>query len=219
MRLLFLIFTLISLSAGSAYAQKIKVRKVKGNTAIIESNAPLAPGAVYDLISQDQFGDDDGMPTRDNSIGLNFGFSNTKSDAENATSESSMSLTARYGWNLATYEFGPLLQFTMNHANDVTSSTWKVGAFGDYNLIPNITGEAFIYGLTAWGAFGNTDRGNGTKFDIADAFAGMVVKWFPTSSSACFRIELGYMYERQTVTGGYYANTGFTGSAGIFAYF
>ncbi|WP_413584599.1 hypothetical protein [Bdellovibrio sp. HCB274] len=219
MRQLLLIFTLITLSAGSASAQKIKVRKVKGNTAIVESNSPLSPGAVYDLISQDQFGDEMGMATRDHFVGMSFGFSNTKSDAQNATNESSMSLDMRFGWNLATFEVGPLVQFSMNHANDITSTAWKLGGFADYNLVPNITGEAFLYGLTAWGAFGNIDRGNGTKVDVVDAFGGLVVKWFPTSSSACFRFDLGYMYERQTVTGGFYANTGFTGTAGIFAYY
>ncbi|UYL07651.1 hypothetical protein B9G69_011395 [Bdellovibrio sp. SKB1291214] len=219
MRQLVLILTMIILGSSSAFAQKIKVRKVKGNTAIVESTSPLAPGAVYDLISQDQFGDDSGPATRDHFVGLNLVFGNTKSDAANSTNETTMNLMARFGWNLATFEFGPLVQMVMTHANDVTATTWKAGGFGDYNLSPNITGEAFVYGLTAWGAFGNEDRGNGTKMDLVDMFGGLFIKWFPTSSSACFRIDFGYQYERQTVSGGYYTDTGITGSAGIFAYF
>ncbi|QDK45978.1 hypothetical protein DOM22_12860 [Bdellovibrio sp. ZAP7] len=220
MRHLLLIITMMTLGSVSAYAQKIKVRKVKGNTAIIESTSPLAPGAVYDLISEDQLGDDSGPATRKNFVGLNLIFGNTKSDAPNSTNETTMSLMARYGWNLGTYELGPLVQMTMTHVSDVTATTWRVGGFADYNFTPNTPGEAFIFGLTAWGAFGNEDRGNGAKFDIVDIFGGGFVKWYPTtSSSACFRIDFGYQYERQTVAGGYYSDTGITGSAGIFAYF
>ena len=219
MRHLVLILTMIIIGSSSAFAQKIKVRKVKGNTAIVESTSPLAPGAVYDLISQDQFGEDSGPATRKHFVGVNLVFANTKSDAPNSTNATSMNLLGRFGWNRGTWEVGPLVQMVMTHANDVTATTWKVGGFADYNLSQNITGEAFIYGMTGWGAFGNEDRGNGTKMDLVDVFGGGFVKWFPNSGSACFRIDFGYIYERQTVTGGYYSDTGLTGSAGILLYY
>ncbi|WP_413557559.1 hypothetical protein [Bdellovibrio sp. HCB209] len=217
-RTIFLI-TMMTLCSASAYAQKIKVRKVKGNTAIVESTSPLAPGAVYDLISQDQFGEEDGPANRNYVVGVNLSFSNTKSDAANSKAETAAAFTGRFGWNLATFEVGPLVQFNMTHVNDVTATTWKLGGYGDYNFTPNITGEAFLFGLTGYGAFGNEDRGTGTKFDIVDVFGGLVVKWFPTGTSACFRAEFGYLYERQTVTGGYNTETGLASSVGIFAYF
>ena len=210
---------IMTLCSAPAFAQKIKVRKVKGNTAIVESTSPLVPGTSYDLISQDQFGDDSEPATRTYLVGVNMVFSNMKSDAANSTNETSMDLMGRFGWNLATFEVGPLLQITMAHANDVTATTWRVGGFVDYNFTPNISGEAFIFGLTGWGGFGNEDKGNGTKMDLVDGFGGAFVKWFPTSSSACLRIDFGYLYERQTVTGGYQTNSGLSSSAGIYAYF
>lgn len=219
MRQLILIFTMMTLCSASAYAQKIKVRKVKGNSAIVESNSPLNQGGVYDLISQDQFGGEDEPANRNYSLGFNFNFSNTKSDAANATSRTDATFIGRFGWNLATWEFGPLVRFVMTHANDATTTTWGLGGFGDYNFTPNITNEAFIFGLTGWGSFGNEDRGTGTKVDLVDVFGGLFVKWFPTASSACFRVDFGYLYERQTVTGGYYTSTGLSASAGIYAYF
>lgn len=218
MRQLLLIALLTSFAAPS-FAQKIKVRKVKGNTAIVESTGPLRPGAVYDLISPNDFSEDMGSTPRKYLVGLNFVLTNTKSDAANSTNETDINLAIKFGWNLGTYELGPLVNYTMNHSNDVTQTTWKVGGFADYNFIPNVSGEAFIWGLGATGSFGNWDKGNGTKVDIVDVFGGPFAKWFPTSSVVGFRVDLGFSYRRQTTTAGNATASGLASSAGIFAYF
>lgn len=218
MRQLLLIALLTTLATPS-FAQKIKVRKVKGNTAIVESTGPLRPGAVYDLISPNDFGEEIGSTPRKYLVGLNFVLSNTKSDAANTTNETNVDLAFKFGWNLGTYELGPVVNYTMNHANDVTQTLWKIGGFADYNFIPNVSGETFIWGVGGTGAFGNWDRGNGTKVDIVDFFGGPFAKWFPTSSAVGFRVDLGLSYQRQTTTAGNATVSGIASSAGIFAYF
>ncbi|MBO9666882.1 MAG: hypothetical protein J7501_08720 [Bdellovibrio sp.] len=219
MRQIIMIAALISITAAPAFAQKIKVRKVKGNSAIVESTGPLQPGAVYDLMSADDFGEEIGSTPRKYLVGLNFVFTNTKSDAANTTAETYLNLSAKFGWNLGTFELGPLIDYRMNHVNDVTQTTWKVGGWADYNFTPNMAGESFLFGLGATGAFGNEDRGNGTKVDLFNVFVGPFAKWFPTSSSVGFRMDFGYVYERQSVTDGYTTASGLASSAGIFAYF
>jgi hypothetical protein len=219
MRHFITIAALISMTAAPAFAQKIKIRKVKGNTAIVESTAPLQPGAVYDLMSADDFGEDIGSTPRKYLVGLNFVFTNTKSDAANSTTETYVNLIAKFGWNLGTFELGPLVDYRMTHVNDITQTTWKAGGWADYNFTPNMAGETFLLGLGGSAAFGNEDRGNGTKVDLFNVFAGPFVKWFPTSSSVGFRMDLGYVYERQSVTGGNTASSGLASTAGIFAYF
>ncbi|MGE5087245.1 MAG: hypothetical protein ACM3MG_13145 [Bacillota bacterium] len=210
-----LVFSLIS----PAFAQKIKVRKVKGNTAIIESSSLLRPGAVYDLMSPNDLSEDITPSSRKYLVGLNFALTNTKSDAANATNETNVNLTIKFGWNLGTFELGPLLNYNMSHANDITQTLWKIGGFADYNFMPNISGETFLWGVGGTGAFGNWDKGNGTKVDVMDIFAGPFTKWFPTSSAVGFRVDLGLSYQRQTTTTENNTVSGLASSAGIFAYF
>jgi len=215
----FLLTALVLTLTSPAFAQKIKIRKVKGNTAIIESSSPLRPGAVYDLMSPNEISEDIASYSRKSLWGLNFVLKNTKTDDANTTNETNADLTVKFGWNLGTFELGPLLNYTMSHANDITQTLWKIGGFADYNFIPNISGETFLWGLGGTGSFGNWDKGNGTKVDIVDIFGGPFAKWFPTSSAVGFRVDFGLSYQRQTTTAGNNTVSGLASSAGIFAYF
>lgn len=207
----------------SAQAQKIKVRKIQGNKAIVEFVGNLTQGTTYELISPDEFGEESTMNNRKYVVGLGFNLANTKSDATNAVNITQFDLAARFGWNFATFELGPLFTYNTLIA-DVTSTTYKLGAFADYNMISNIPGEAFLYGLGATGSVGQHTPGIETatdvKYDLFEVFLGPFVKWFPTGGPYGFRLDAGYIYQRQTSTTlGTATVSGFASSLGIFAYF
>lgn len=226
MKLWLVIASLMAFSSAAHAQQKIRVKKVKGNSALIESiGGQLTPGMTYDLISpEDMGGDEYSSNNRRYSVGLNFFMNNVKSDASGAVNVTNIDTSLRFGWNFGSIEIGPQVSYSTTIAS-VTSTTYKIGAFADYNIIPNIPGEAFLYGLGVVGAFGQHDPGgndvNGDlKYDLMDAFVGPFIKWFPTGGPYGFRLDVGYLYERQnTTTQGTLTVTGFSSSAGIFAYF
>lgn len=224
MRHWFLAIALFTVTS-SAHAQRIKVRKVKGNQAVVEaSGIVLQPGGSYELISPEELGGDSTSNGRKYLIGLSFNISNTKSNATGAVNVTNIDLNSRFGWNFGNFELGPVISYNSKIAT-TNATTYKLGAFGDFNIITNISGEAFIYGLGGILAFGQHDPGSTAinddyKYDLLDAFAGPFVKWFPTGGPYGFRVDAGYLYERQsTSTIGTVTISGFSSSLGIFAYF
>lgn len=217
---------LFTLTCTAAHAQKIRVRKVKGNQALVEitGSTSLRQGASYDLISPDEFGDETETNNRKYVIGLNFAMTNTKSDAANSVSTTMIDFRGRFGWNFGNFELGPVLSYAGNIA-DVTATTIKGGGFADWNIISNIPGEAFIYGLGTVVQFGQYDPGVTSttasyKYDLIEMFGGPFVKWFPTGGPYGFRLDVGYLYQRQSTQSlGNFVVSGMSASAGIFAYF
>lgn len=195
----FLFLTVLLCVHTSAFAQKIKVRKVKGSQAIIDfSGGSLVPGQVYEL-SPDEFGDASmSQPMRKYLISISAALSSTKADAAGSENETDFSLTGRFGWNHATYEFGPLGGYASNATGSITSTIFRLGGWADYNMIANTPGEIFIYGLGGSLSLGQSDYGAGSKRDLMNVFAGPFVKWFPTGSNAGFRIDLGYAYQKES---------------------
>ncbi|MDG0816145.1 hypothetical protein [Bdellovibrio svalbardensis] len=208
----------------AAHAQKIKVRKIQGNKAIVEFTGTLTPGTTYELISPDEFGEESSANNRKYLVGLSFNLGNVKSDAANSVNVTQIDLSTRFGWNFGTFELGPVFSYNSTIAS-ATATTFKIGAFGDYNMISNIPGEAFLYGLGVIGDFGQHDPGSTTvvddfKYDLFEVFVGPFVKWFPTGGPYGFRLDAGYIYQRQSSTTlGTTTVSGFSSSLGIFAYF
>ncbi|NUN04356.1 MAG: hypothetical protein HUU57_01225 [Bdellovibrio sp.] len=182
--------------ASFAFAQKIKVKRVKGNQAVVEfSGGTLENGQVYELAGDDFVGTDSSTPSsRNNLLGLRFSFINTKSDAANSQNETDMRLDAQYGWNFGTFEIGPVVTYNSDQSGNVTTTSLVFGGFADYNLIPNMPGEVFVYGLGAQGGFGQSDSGTGQKRDVMLILAGPFAKWFPTGQNFGLRLDLSYMY-------------------------
>ncbi|MFV8258026.1 hypothetical protein ACNQKP_09475 [Bdellovibrio bacteriovorus] len=220
MKKCFLLILLLAFSS-SAFAQKIKVRKVKGSQAIIDfSGGSLAPGQVYEL-APDEFGDTTmSQSMRRYLIAVSFDLTNTKSDAAGASNETDIAISGRFGWNYATYEFGPLASYAADATGSLTSTLFKFGGWADYNMIANTPGEIFIYGLGGLFDIGQLDNGAGSKRDIMEFFAGPFVKWFPTGSNVGFRLDGGYVYQKQS--GGVASDnvvSGLAMQAGLMGYF
>lgn len=218
MRKLILIAAALSL-ATPAFAQKIKVRKVKGNQAVIEfSGAPLRTGSVYE-ISSESFGEVGNSGSRANLLGISFSLKSGKAD--NASSSSTViSVAGSYGWNSGSYEYGPLLSYSSSNANNGnTASTIQVGGFVDYNLIPNLPGEVFIYGLGGTASFGSNDSGSGSTTSLMGLTAGPFVKWFAINSTSAVRFDALYEYTKYSGNASDVAYSGILLRAGIATYF
>lgn len=222
MNLLNLVLTfhlaLILFCSPLAYGQKFTVNKIKGNQAVIEfTGSTLELGQTYDF-STDEFPITN-SPSRKNSITLGFAYIDTLSDITNATNSSILSLNARYGWNFGTFEFGPIGSYLTTTGGGLTSTTFKVGGFADYNFNPNFAGEAFVYGLGVSFSGGIYDPGVGGQTDLLSGLAGPFAKWFPWEGPVGFRIDLGYVYETLSSSLRTSTNTGTGLNVGINAYF
>jgi hypothetical protein len=213
-----LAFILLTI-AMPTWAQKIKVRKVKGNQAVVDfSGEPLQNGQVYELTSE-SFSEPTSGGSRDHVIGLQASFSSGKFDSAGAKSETVISLQGRYGWNHGTYEFGPLVGYSSTNSSGTTISTIRGGAFGDFNLVPNSAGEAFVYGAGGSATFGSNDSGSGVTRTTMSFAAGPFVKLFNLSGSFAIRLDGLYQYDKYSGNGGDATYSGFLLLAGFSNYF
>lgn len=215
-----ILLTVVSALPLQSQAQKIKVRRVKGNQAVVEfSGAPLQPGQAYELV-QDEFSEGSSSASnRRYVVSLDFSLTSLKSDAPGSDSDTDMSLSGRFGWNFGQFEIGPLASYASNSTGNVTINVLKAGGWGDFNLIPNIPGEVFVFGVGGYGAFGQSD-GGGASLSLMEFGVGPFAKWFPLGSDFGFRIDAGYMYQRQSGgTTGEVTITGFASTVGLLVYF
>lgn len=195
----------------TSFAQKIKVQKVKGNQAVIEfTSGTLQSGQVYELAPHELSQSYEAESSRNYLLALSFSLLNTKSDTINAENETDISLTGKLGWNYGSFELGPLASFASDSTGSITSNTYKVGAFIDFNVIANAPGEAFLYGIGGTGSLGQLES-SGLKRDLIDFFVGPFIKWFPSGNRVGIRIDAGYIYQKQS--GGIGTDTTVTGLA------
>ncbi|AHI06295.1 hypothetical protein BDW_08975 [Bdellovibrio bacteriovorus W] len=209
------------LSSTNAFAQKIKVKRVKGKQAVVEfSGGHLQTGQVYELASDEYSDSSSSGGSRNYVVNLSASLSSTKDDGPSAENVTAIELKTRFGWNLGHIELGPLLTFSSSSQTNGTVSTFSVGGFADYNLLSNAPGEAFLYGVGGHLSIGQHDPGTGAKNDLMNLFAGPFVKWFPGGGNYAFRGDLGFIYQKiSTSTAGDITNSGLQSSVGIIAYF
>lgn len=222
MKKMLLLLTLpLLLSSSNAFAQKIKVKRVKGKQAVVEfSGGYLQTGQVYEL-ANDEYSDSSALGgSRKYVVSLSASLSSTKDDGPSAENVSAIELSTRFGWNLGHIELGPLFTFSSTSQTNGTVSTFSLGGFADYNLLSNSPGEAFLYGVGGHLSVGQHDPGTGAKNDLMNLFAGPFLKWFPGGGNFAFRGDLGFIYQKiSTSTSGDITSSGLQSSVGIIAYF
>jgi hypothetical protein len=215
-----ILLTILLTVSSSSFAQKIKVRRVKGNQAVVEfSGGSLQQGQAYELV-QDEFSEgSSSLSRRHYSVAAQFNLTNIKSDAAGSENETDMSFTARVGWNFGQFEVGPLFSYSSDATGNVTVNVIKGGGWADFNMIPNGPGELFVYGLGGYGSFGQSD-GAGRSLSLMEFGAMPFVKWFPTGADYGFRLDMGYIYQKQSGgTTGDATISGIGSNAGLIAYF
>lgn len=216
----FFLFTSLQLMVlNPAQAQKFKVKKVKGRTALIESSIPLEEGKTYDLqteaVSSDVNYSNSGFKSRQNSFTLGMDFSYIKGDT---VQNNSYNLQARYGWNFSYLEFGVVGELTYLDRGAGSTTNLAAGGYFDYNLVTNRDSKNLIYGPTALVTIG-TIQFTGGSSNVLDLNAGGFLTWFLTQSSVALRLEAFVDVEQVSASTGQTTLTGGGGRGLLVVYF
>jgi hypothetical protein len=197
----FIIVITSLLNSQNAMAEKVTVKKVKGNQAIIETQTPLEEGQIYELqtdnlISQDVDYKSNVIKPRNNSLTLGAKLDFLKSDT---TQSSTYSLQVRYGWNFGTLEVGALLEGSGTDLGAGATTTVSAGGYFDYNLVPNRDPKKIIYGPFALASFGSTSypsSATGGSSTTLTTNIGAFLSYFIGDSTTALRGEVFGTYQQ-----------------------
>jgi hypothetical protein len=199
-------FSIILLSLlASSFAlagERAVIQQMKGKRAIVqfEKDIPFSVGQKVYLNSED--GSELGVRKelrnpleRKNLVSLSGEITNTDTSPATAT----YNLSARYGWNMERYEFGPLgiLEFQKQGSISSTERTrYEFGGFFDYNFVLNRPGEDLVWGVYGEASLGSA-KANTTDKSLTVITGGGFVKWFFFSPMLAARANLFYSDEKQ----------------------
>ena len=201
-RLVFII-TLLGL-VQTAIAEKIKVKKVKGNQAVIETETPLEEGQTYDLADQPVSDNVDyksnNIKVRKNSVSFGADFESVKSELSQSTV---LNLNARYGWNFSSLEVGIVGKLVSTDVGGGATSSILGGGYFDYNLVANRDPKEMVYGpfiLLATGSTQYPSASAGGSTTKLETNAGGFLTYFLGQSTTALRGELYYNYQQINTT-------------------
>ena len=209
-----------------AYAQQARVIKVKGQQAIVQfpqGTTPLVGEALnVGGASAPAEGGGAGIPrgSRDQTLGLstNLGLFTVSDGGGSATL---FNFAGRYGWNMQIFEFGPIATITYTSSNLITNRYVAAGGFFDFNFIPNVIGQQFVYGVGAEGTFGQA-TGTIASVDTTNSLTSFLIggqaKWFGLSDHFALRGDAGLNIVRTSASIGN-VTTGLLIRGGVTGYF
>lgn len=208
------------LNPNQAQAQKFKVKKVKGRSALIETSVPLEEGKTYDLqsdvISTDVNYSNAGFKSRQNSLTLGVDFTYLKGDSVQNTS---YDVQGRYGWNFSYIEFGVVVRLKSVDKGAGAATDFGAGGYFDYNLVTNRDSKNLIYGPFSLLTIGTLGSTGGASANAIDLNAGGFVSMFFAQSSAALRFELYADIQQVSSSAGQSTLTGAGGRGLIVVYF
>ena len=180
----------------TSQATSITVKKVKGNSAVIEMSTPLEAGKTYNLESESltlQTDYSTQFRSRFNSmsLGLDVNMVNASKVVDNTAA-----LKFRYGWNHRSFEFGPVAYIEVYDKGFGTNTDYLAGLYFDYNWIENKAPRDWIYGPTAQVLLGNRNFDTGGSAQVTQGEVGGFMTWFINNSPVALRSEAGYVYRR-----------------------
>lgn len=214
---------LLILISNQALAEKIKVKKIKGTQAIIETITPLEEGQTYELItesiSQDVDYKSSVLLSRRNSLTLGGQFDFLRSDS---TQRNRFSLQGRYGWNFSTLEVGTFVEASSLDDGAGATTTILGGGYFDYNIIPNRDPKKMIYGAFALLGIGSTSypsgsTAGGSVSTLQTNFGGFI-SYFVGTTSTALRGEVYGTYQQINTTAQQNALTGL-GARGLLVFY
>lgn len=202
-----------------AWAQKIKVKKVKGLTALIETSVPLEEGQSYDLqtgsISADVNYSQAGFKSRKNSLTVGIDISALRGDN---IEEIKFAAQGRYGWNFSTLELGAVGEISSFDIGAGSTTSFTVGSYADYNLNTNRDGKTVVYGPFGLLAFGSRQLTGGGSTNLFTVNAGGFLSYFIGQGSTALRAEAFLDYRQISAANGQTALTGI-GSRGLLVFY
>lgn len=190
-------FCAFYLISYSLLAEQIKVIKVKGRQAIIQSQLPLEEGQTYSIdsgqISQTPEYGSSSFHSRKNSLHLGL---NLHSISGDTIQENAVNFKGMFGWNFDSFEFGPMFSYESLDLGAGTTQTIKGGIYGDFNIERNKSPANFILGPTLHASFGAKNFPSGGSANILGVDAGGFFKWFLFETSTALRLDLTYRYQK-----------------------
>lgn len=214
--LLFLIFS------NTASAEKIKVKKVKGTQAVIETVNVLEEGQTYDLnsesVSQDIDYKTSVLQSRRNSLTLGGQLNFLRSDSSQTNQ---FSLQARYGWNFSSVEAGTFIEASSQDVGAGATTTILGGGYIDYNVIPNRDPKKMIYGPFGLIGIGSTSYPSSTAGGSVSTLQtnfGAFLSYFIGSSNTALRGEVYGTYQQVNTTAQQSTLTGL-GARGLLVFY
>lgn len=213
---LFLAFFTLSLHAQ---ATTITVKKVKGNSAVIEMSSPLEAGKTYSLESDAmtlQTDYSNQFKSRFNSISLGLDVSMISG---NKVVDNVAAFKMRYGWNHRSFEFGPIVNIEVYDKGFGTNTDYLLGGYFDYNYTDNKAPRDLIYGPTMQLLLGNRTFDTGGSAQITQAQLGGFITWFINESPIALRSEATYLYRRVNSSANETNLSGFTAQFYLMYYF
>ena len=216
------VLALIIFTSATATAEKIKVRKVKGNSAVIETITPLEEGQTYDLavepVSQDVDYKQGVLKQRENSVTFGVSYEYIKSDL---LQRSSLDLQVRYGWNFGSIEAGVLAGATSLDQGAGATTSYMGGGYFDYDLVPNREPNKVIYGPFVLAAVGSTQypsSATGGSSSLLKVNTGGFLTYFFGNSTTAARVEGFYDYQQINTSSVQNSVAGF-GLRGLLVYY
>lgn len=191
---------LLTIFSTQGFSGQFKVRKVKGNQAIIETTIPLTEGEVYDILPQriaiDPF-DSKRYQSRSRlmNIGLDASFLKGTETQENL-----IRLWGKYGWNFETFEIGPEINFESSDVGAGTNRLILLGAFFNYNFNRNISPQNWVYGATTSGGLGEYQFSNGGSTRLMQFEGGVFSQYFIHEQTTALRGDLTLFIRQLTTT-------------------
>jgi len=204
----------------SLHAEEIKVIKVKGRQAIIQSQIPLEEGQTYTIdggaISQNPNYAGSFTQIRKNSLSLGLNLYSIKGDT---VQENAIDFKGLFGWNFDFFEFGPMLSYKSLDVGAGATQTVTGGAYFDFNIERNKAPQSFLIGPTASASFGVRNFPSGGSANILGFDIGGFLKWFLFNSSTALRFDLTYRYQKISSPTAEVAVSGFATTGYLSFYF
>lgn len=199
-----IICTTITLATSTSMAEKIKVKKVKGSSAVIESTLPLEEGQTYEItptnVSQDVDYKGSTIKSRQNSLSFGGSLEYLKSDL---LQSNTMTVQGRYGWNFSNLEAGLVIELSSVDLGNGATTSFIGGGYFDYNLVTNRDPRDLIYGPFVLLATGSTQYPSsatgGSSTKLASNVGGFAT-YFLGGSSTAVRGEAFYNYQQINTT-------------------
>jgi hypothetical protein len=180
-------FVIVILHSSLTWSAAIKVKKAKGKkaTVVFQGMTPET-GEVYQITSDE--GEDEVSDTstssgdsgsREKTLSLGGGFTSLENT-------SGFGISARYGWNKKTLEYGGIFAFHSGSAGVTgvaVNDAFALGGFLDYNLTPNRPGTTGIIALAGQGLYYS-----GSESTITIGGGGSY-KWFGLGNATCIRAD------------------------------
>lgn len=220
-----LVGMIISLSFP-AWAQKVTVRRVKGNQAVVQINGgALKVGQTYDLGKKPA--DDDlelvGSNTgpRNKVIGFSTEISSRSSQVGSAKSNTTRyGGSVKYGWNKGAFEYGFNGLFWSSDSGAGATSEFGGGGFFDWNLSPNRPGNDMLFGFGADLTYAIINPPNGGQSsNRMDIYPAAFMKWFILGTPAAMRFDAGLSMIETSSGGSKVKSDGFLVRGGFSIYF